>query len=379
MIKQIIYVFIPILLVFCTNICNAENTGSSLYYSNVDSVLLVETQNNSGSGVILKDDGTFVTCFHVISDADYIKVTTKNGSRYYVNGFRYINPLNDIAILKINSENKFKPVQYNLYDNLIVGEKVYSISNPKGLQFVFSDGMINQYNKDYIQFSAPISSGSSGGALLNNQGYLLGIITSQMNPSVSQNINFALPNKFFLSKINNNVISNYQNLNWTEFIIENADKEQFKIYTNYAFNKKDFVMLYKYLKKLTARGDFPKESYSMLGYLALMAYDKTNTKEYLNDAVRWYGLSLSYNQNIEASLFALNYLYAKNNNDELLKNVFIRLKKEYPASYYKLIELMTKTGNCAEIDKKCTRLVGIELMDYLEKITTFNPNAELKF
>ncbi|HIS35176.1 TPA: serine protease [Candidatus Scatousia excrementigallinarum] len=379
MIKRIIYVFVSILIGFSVNICRAENNSSSLYYSNVDSILLVETQNNSGSGVILKDDGTFVTCFHVISDADYIKVTTKNGSKYYVNGFRYINPLTDIAVLKINSENKFKPVQYNLYNNLRVGEKVYSISNPKGLQFVFSDGMINQYNKDYIQFSAPISSGSSGGALLDNQGYLLGIITSQMNPSVYQNINFALPNKYFLSKINNNVIANYKNLNWTKFIIDNADKEQFKIYTNYAFNKKDFVMLYKYLKQLTVRGDFPEESYSLLGYLALMAYDKTNTEEYLNDAVRWYNLSLSCNQDIEASLFALNYLYARNNSDELLKNAFIRLKKDYPASYYKLIELMTKTGNCAGNDKKCTRLVGIELMDYLGQITTFNPGAELNF
>ena len=138
-------------------------------------------------------------------------------------------------------------------------------------------------------------------------------------------------------------------------------------------------MLYKYLKQLTVRGDFPEESYSLLGYLALMAYDKTNTEEYLNDAVRWYNLSLSCNQDIEASLFALNYLYARNNSDELLKNAFIRLKKDYPASYYKLIELMTKTGNCAGNDKKCTRLVGIELMDYLGQITTFNPGAELNF
>ena len=73
MIKRIIYVFVSILIGFSVNICRAENNSSSLYYSNVDSILLVETQNNSGSGVILKDDGTFVTCFHVISDADYIK------------------------------------------------------------------------------------------------------------------------------------------------------------------------------------------------------------------------------------------------------------------------------------------------------------------
>lgn len=379
MFKRIIFIFLLILNFFCPCKSLAENTESNLYYSNVDSVLLIETQDNSGSGVILKEDGTFVTCFHVISNADYIKVTAKDGKQYYANGFRYINPVSDIAVLKINSSNNFKPALYNQPENIRVGEKVYSISNPKGLQFVFSDGMVNQYTKDYIQFSAPISSGSSGGALLNSSGYLLGIITSQMNPSFSQNINFALPNKYFLSKINDNIITNYKNLNWTEFLIDNADKEQFKIYTNYAFNQKDFVTLYKYLKLLTKRGDFPKDSYSMLGYLAMLSYDKTNNQEYLNEAIKWYNHSINYNHDLEASLFALNYLYARNNNDEHLKSTFIRLKKYYPASYYKLIELMTKTGKCSSVDKKCTRLVGIELMDYLGKITTFNPDSEFKF
>lgn len=357
----------------------AENSCCDIYYSNVNSVLQIETQDHTGSGVLLKEDGTFVTCFHVISNADYIRVTTKDGSQYYVNGFRYINPISDVAILKINSNKNFKPIQINHLQNSRIGEKIFAISNPKGLQFVFSDGMINQLTNDYIQFSAPISQGSSGGPLLDKDGSLVGIITSQMNPSISQNINFALPNKFFLPHINNGIITNSKNSNWTDFIIDNADKDQFKIYTNYALSNKNYEMLYKYLKKLTQRGDFPADSYAMLGYFAMLSYDKTSTHQYLQDAIKWYKLSIDCQHDIEASLFALNYLYAKNNNDEALKHVFLQLKQNYPASHYKLIELMTKTGKCSSLDKECTRLVGIELMDYLGKITTFNPNSELTY
>lgn len=165
--------------------------------------MYIQTQDSSGSGVILKEDGTFLTCFHVIANADYIIVKLEDGSMYSVNGFKYINPLSDVAILTLDTTRKFKPIKINPNNKLKIGEKVYAISNPQGLQFVFSDGMINQYTKDYIQFSAPISPGSSGGALLNSNGNLLGIITSQYNLSDAQNMNFALPNEYYISKINN--------------------------------------------------------------------------------------------------------------------------------------------------------------------------------
>lgn len=136
-----------------------KNSASSIYKNNVVSILYIETQDSSGSGVILKEDGTFVTCFHVIANADYIMAKLEDGSIYYVNGFRYINPLSDVAILTLDTKREFIPITINPVNNLNVGEKIYAISNPQGLQFVFSDGIINQYTKDYIQFSAPISSG----------------------------------------------------------------------------------------------------------------------------------------------------------------------------------------------------------------------------
>lgn len=268
-----------------------ENSASSIYKNNVVSILYIETQDSSGSGVILKEDGTFVTCFHVIANADYIMAKLEDGSIYYVNGFRYINPLSDVAILTLDTKREFIPITINPVNNLNVGEKIYAISNPQGLQFVFSDGIINQYTKDYIQFSAPISSGSSGGALLNRNGNLLGIITSQFNPSSSQNINFALPNEYYVSKTNNIQIKNSDNLNWTDFLVKHADEEQFKVYTDYALNQENFSMLYKYLKPFLARYDFPEELYPKIAVFALFAYLFDGKEDNLNDSIKYFKLS----------------------------------------------------------------------------------------
>lgn len=77
---------------------------SDIYNNNAPSILFLETQNGSGSGVIVREDGTFITCFHVIADADFIKAKTKDGKNYNVNGFRYLDPENDIAILTLSTK-----------------------------------------------------------------------------------------------------------------------------------------------------------------------------------------------------------------------------------------------------------------------------------
>ena len=178
-------------------------TPEDIYKSKVKSMLYIEALNSKGgsqgSGVILNSDGTFVTCFHVIAKADYIKVRTINGEEYYVDGFKYINPLDDIAILTLNTnKNDFTPISLP-YKTSQVGEKVYTISSPRGFEFSFSDGMISQFSHENIQFSAPSSPGSSGGALLNNRGDLLGIIS--WGRTDGQNINFATPNSYFMPRI----------------------------------------------------------------------------------------------------------------------------------------------------------------------------------
>ena len=371
MIKKIIFVLLFILFSFGCNYVLASTqemhnySPSVIYSKNVSSVVYIQTQDSSGSGVILKDDGTFVTCFHVIANADYIIVKLEDGSMYYVNGFRYINPLSDVAILTLDTKRKFVPISINSTNDLKVGEKVYAISNPQGLQFVFSDGMINQYTKDYIQFSAPISSGSSGGALLNSNGNLIGIITSQFNPSESQNINFALPNDYYVFQINNKQIKNLNNSKWTDFLVENADENQFTVYTNYALNQNNLLMFYKYLKPFLVRYDIPDDLYPNLAVFALYSFLYDGSDENLNDAIKFFEIAYKRNQKEEAALVGLAFLPFMKNADDQAYNYITLLSKKYPESYDKLLSISENIAKCDQNDSACSINAVLEYVDYI--------------
>lgn len=371
MIKKIIFVLLFILFSFGYNYVLASTqemhnySPSVIYSKNVSSVVYIQTQDSSGSGVILKDDGTFVTCFHVIANADYIIVKLEDGSMYYVNGFRYINPLSDVAILTLDTKRKFVPISINSTNGLKVGEKVYAISNPQGLQFVFSDGMINQYTKDYIQFSAPISSGSSGGALLNSNGNLIGIITSQFNPSESQNINFALPNDYYVFQINNKQIKNLNNSKWTDFLVENADENQFTVYTNYALNQNNLLMFYKYLKPFLVRYDIPDDLYPNLAVFALYSFLYDGSDENLNDAIKFFEIAYKRNQKEEAALVGLAFLPFMKNADDQAYNYITLLSKKYPESYDKLLSISENIAKCDQNDSACSINAVLEYVDYI--------------
>ena len=344
--------------------------ASELYKQNVDAILYIETQDSSGSGVIVQPDGTFVTCFHVIANADYITVKMNDGSYYNVNGFRYINPLEDIAILTLDTKRKFKPIKIEPLNYLEIGEKIYTISNPQGMQFVFSDGMLNQYNEDYIQFSAPISPGSSGGALLNKRGELIGIVDAYIKLEGSQNMNLAVPNKYWKYKLGNEKIVNINNLKWIDFVIQNVSEDQYKLYTDYMFLKldeADFVTFYKYLKTLAQyyEDTIPTDLYAMFGYFALCAGE-------FQDAIKWYELSYKNNQNEEASIFSLCILYGLFEQQDSYEKYGILLYQKYPKSFNKLESFMKSSLKCNKFDEICFASVALEMIVYIAEISKFN-------
>jgi len=335
---------------YTNNYYSSPRQPSEIYRGNVSSMVYIKTQDRQGSGVIVRPDGTIVTCFHVIANADYIQVKLNDGSIYNVNGFKYINPVDDIAILTIDSQRTFKPIRINYSNTIKIGETVFTISNPQGLQFVFSDGMINQHFKECIQFSAPVSPGSSGGALLNDRGELLGIITSLFKES--QNINFALPNRFYLSKINNPVILNSQNLKWTDFVIKNATESQFKLYAEYALISKDFSMFYKYLKPFVGKKDYPAQGYALAGFYAFFAFMNNDDAAALQDAIAWYEKSVIYNVNLEPSLLALMVLYLYKEEKERAYDIYTQLQ-QYPYTFKILTNAADKIVECEETDISC--------------------------
>ena len=231
-----------------------------------------------------------------------------------------------------------------------IGERVYTISNPQGLQFVFSDGMVNQYSDEYIQFSASVSRGSSGGALLNERGELLGIITSLFKES--QNINFALPNQYYLSKLYNPVIRNNENLKWTDFVVKNASESQFRLYAEYALMSKDFTMIYKYIKPFVNHKEFPADAYALAGFYAFYTFIESDDIVALNDAIKWYEKSIIHNVNIEASLLALTILYIFQEQNEKIYSVYTRLEN-YPYTFKLFTESANKIARCGEKDISC--------------------------
>ncbi len=347
-------------VLFSTGVSYANN-APELYKASVNSVLYVETQNNSGSGVIVKDDGTFVTCFHVIEDADYIKVTTQSGKTYKVNGYRYISPKDDIAVLTISTTKKFERIDINS-DSPSVGEEIYAIGNPQGIKFVFSNGMINQLSDNKIVFSAPASSGSSGGALINSKGQLIGIISSQYNPAIAQNINFAIPNDVFLAGLEKNRTLNSKNMMWSDFLIYRASKKQLKEYANYAYNVGQPSIIYRYIKPIFGKEDIDEDEYAFWGTVAIGAFLNSERvdEKLLVDAKKWLELSLEKGKHTELSSFGLVFYSILNNDDENI-DLYLSYLKKYPKSYKFLQKSVKDIKKSNDKEKLYNRIIDISL------------------
>ncbi len=153
-----------------------------------------------GSGFIIKKDGTVVTNNHVIANADDIVVIVNN--KEYEAKVLGADPYADVAVLKINSSEIFKTVQFGNSDKARVGDWVVAIGNPFGLGGTVTSGIISARNRDigltryddFIQTDASINQGNSGGPLFNLEGKVIGINTAILSPSgTNTGVGFAIP------------------------------------------------------------------------------------------------------------------------------------------------------------------------------------------
>ena len=172
-------------------------TDAELYAANVNSVVSINITATSdpnffgqttqtagaGSGFILTPDGYIVTNYHVVGDADTVKVTLYNGDTYdakYIGGDEDY----DIAVIKIDATN-LPNLTLGNSDSLNVGDHVLAIGNPLG-ELTFS----------MIQVTAAINPGNSGGPLFNEYGEVVGIVSAKYSSYASQSVEglgFAIP------------------------------------------------------------------------------------------------------------------------------------------------------------------------------------------
>ncbi|MBK8528738.1 MAG: trypsin-like peptidase domain-containing protein [Rubrivivax sp.] len=164
-----------------------------------------QVPRGTGTGFVWDDSGHIVTNFHVIQGANGAKVTLADQSSFdasLVGAF----PDRDLAVLRIQApKDKLPPIAIGASRDLMVGQRVYAIGNPFGLDQSLTTGIVSALNREIesfnnrtirgvIQTDAAINPGNSGGPLLDSAGRLVGVNTQIASPSgASAGIGFAIP------------------------------------------------------------------------------------------------------------------------------------------------------------------------------------------
>jgi S1-C subfamily serine protease len=172
---------------------------------NLFNLNVYEIPQGTGSGFIWDKQGRVVTNFHVISDASRLEVTLADQSSWKA-VLVGAAPDRDLAVLQISAPaNKLQPLKIGESTNLLVGQKVFAIGNPFGLDQTLTTGVVSALGReitavtgrtihDVIQTDAAINPGNSGGPLLDSAGRLIGVNTAIFSPSGgSAGIGFAVP------------------------------------------------------------------------------------------------------------------------------------------------------------------------------------------
>ena len=153
-----------------------------------------------GSGFIIDEKGIVITNNHVIQDAEDIIVRV-DGDKEFKAKVLGADPLSDIAVLQLDTQEKFTPVKFGDSDKARIGDWVIAIGNPFGLGGTVTSGIISARNRsiglsryeDYIQTDASINSGNSGGPLFDMIGDVIGINTAILGRNGSIGIGFSIP------------------------------------------------------------------------------------------------------------------------------------------------------------------------------------------
>lgn len=273
-----------------------------------------------GSGVVLNTNGLIATNYHVCSDANRIDV--KHYKQEYKNAEIYLkDEAKDLLILKIYS-TELTPLVISSSALLKSGQRVYSIGSPEGYENSISEGIISGFRYDtsgnkLIQMTTPITEGSSGGALVNSKGELIGLSVSGQHEG---NLYFAIPSDDIVSLTGNESVTTSETseeINYYEegtIAKENQDYKEAEVYYT------------KHLEKF---------SYDVKAYFN-RGYSRTKLKEY-QKAINDFDKAIEINpDDAESYFYRANCRYSLMEYDESIidYNKAIKLDPEYAEFYY---------------------------------------------
>ena len=238
----------------------ATSNASAVYKSAKKYTVEIQVSGNgftaTGTGFYISSDGNIVTNYHVIENATKITVLDSSKKKYACNKIVAYDVHKDLAIIDIDVKNHdYASLSYS-YDT---GNNIYTLGSSKGLTYTFSDGLISTksrkitgYKEDmrFIQISAPISAGNSGGPLINSKGQVIGVNT--FSQTAGQNLNFATPLSYLKTITHYNYtiaeFAKYSNLAYKTLkkaIILNGEYSSkydwYKLYIPYTTNDGSFL------------------------------------------------------------------------------------------------------------------------------------------
>jgi len=181
------------------NAQSAQEIAKKAFRSTV--LLVMEDVNGQplslGSGFFVRD-GEIASNLHVVEGAarGYAKLVGEK-AKYDIEGITAVDPERDLVVLKI-SAGRSQALPLGNSDTVQVGESVYAVGNPQGLEGTFSQGIVSSIREvgidKLLQITAPISPGSSGGPVLNGKGEVIGVSVATFRGG--QNLNFAIPSNY---------------------------------------------------------------------------------------------------------------------------------------------------------------------------------------
>jgi serine protease Do len=193
-------------------------TAKDIYQQSAAAIVRIDVTDphgaRVGTGFIVDRTGLVATNLHVVGGSDKIKIKTGDGHEYQVSEVVGYDKNRDLALLRIQSPIALPAIRLGDSDALIPGDQIVAIGNPLGFENTVSAGLIssvrvfctpeqaaaaqcpetNNIDLKYLQISAPISQGSSGGPLFNQFGEVVGITTGIIDGG--QSINIAVPGNY---------------------------------------------------------------------------------------------------------------------------------------------------------------------------------------
>jgi tetratricopeptide (TPR) repeat protein len=246
-----------------TYIFSQQLTADQIFEKVSDAIVVVYSygfdslKHGQGSGIILNSKGIIVTNYHVFAGCERIEI--KRHDTLIVNsGIIGASIEKDILIIKLD-DPKYPEIPVAEETNLKVGQKVYAVGSPLGFENTMSEGIISglrelkefeDLKNNFIQITASASPGSSGGAVLNSKGELIGMI--KMGVEEGENMNFAIPVADIM-KVNEGATMDKQRLETLNFFYRGYNefeigkfKESVEDYTKYINNSPPEAKAYNY-------------------------------------------------------------------------------------------------------------------------------------